>query len=498
MSNLRAANDFDGQANRDPRPRNATASRLRKLVICGTSLLGILLAAVLVLPSILGSRWVYQPLLERLEAGQFNLQVDSVRLRWFSPLELNKVVVQETNGAVLLTVAAIKTDRGLLGYLLSGRRIGRIEFIKPSVDIEFVTDETNLGQLIEAVEGKIAVKDAARLKSKPALDVDIAVRGMTATVKRPELPDPLIVIPTFDVDIAYRAADGHSHVSLQPTTLLDHVQLTPELIKLGLGYAIPLLAESAWFDGRISLSTEAIDIPLDDPRASTGAAVMTLHQVRSGPTKPVIVNALDLIAKMRNREPHHELVFVDGSKVAIRAADSRIHHEGLKFGLPKVDARLQMSTSGSVGLKDKALDLTLEFPVPVEQLARRDSVKELGVPMVKLPIVGTLDEPKVEWSALREDSADLIGMIRDKVKEESPATAAVLGGLESLADGKADEAIAAAADLFSELRARRQAKLKQQSEADDPSADSPKTTEQKAERKPQPIRDALRDLLKKK
>jgi hypothetical protein len=195
-----------------------------------------------------------------------------------------------------------------------------------------------------------------------------------------------------------------------------------------------LLAESAWFDGRISMQTSQIDVPLDDLLASNGTAIITLHQVRSGPSNTTIVGLLDMLASLRKQPPQHELVFIDGSRIEVTVKDWLVMHQGLQVGLPKVDTRLQLSSSGSVGMKDQALNLQLQFPVPLEQLARRESVKELGVPMVKLPITGKLTEPKIQWNALREDSADILGLIRQKVQEEAPATAALLGGLEGLAE----------------------------------------------------------------
>ena len=63
-----------------------------------------------------------------------------------------------------------------------------------------------------------------------------------------------------------------------PTTLMDQVELTPELVELGLDYALPLLAKSTWFDGRISLSIGRVDVPIDRPTRATGELQLTLHR----------------------------------------------------------------------------------------------------------------------------------------------------------------------------------------------------------------------------
>jgi hypothetical protein len=290
---------------------------------------------------------------------------------------------------------------------------------------------------------------------------------------------------------SYRAADGDSRVVIPPSQILKQVDLTPELVDIGLGHAIPLLSKSAWFDGQVSLATEEIVVPLKTPQKSTGVANLTLHHVRSGPSDPSILRLLELIANLRKVEPQNELVFIDGSEIQIRVQDERVQHSGMKIGLPKIDPRLQLTSQGSVGMVDKSLDLTIEFPVPVEQLARRDSVRDLGVPMIRLPITGTLDKPEVQWNKLRENSADLIGMIRERVEEESPGTGAVLGTLEGLAGGQADEAISAATDLFREIRKRR-AEKSNATQTIDPVSNSEGAEPQTTRR----FRDRLKGILR--
>ncbi len=49
-------------------------------------------------------------------------------------------------------------------------------------------------------------------------------------------------MPPFDIAARYQAASGDSRLIIQPTRILDQVKLTKELIDLGLGHAVPLLA----------------------------------------------------------------------------------------------------------------------------------------------------------------------------------------------------------------------------------------------------------------
>ena len=468
---------------------------------------GLLVAVGLVivgLPTAVGSRWIYQPLVNRLAADDFQLHVGSVQLRWLSPLRLRDVEVRQQNGAAMVRIDEVRTDRGLLAYLVGGRRLGRIKIIEPVVNVELLNEGSNLERFVKAVD-KATKQVESPERTRPQFDIEADIRSLSAVVKREA--ETLAVIAPFDVIVTYQAASGDSHLSIAPTTILDHAVLTPELVELGLDYAVPVLASSAWFDGEVSLVVGKIDIPLERPKETRGEMDLTLHQVRSGPTAPAIIRALDIIAAVRGIAPQHELVFVDGSQVHVSLADARVHHSRLLMGLPKMDTRLQMSTSGSVGLEDRGLDLLIEVPVPLEQLARRDQVQALGVPVLGVPIGGTLDEPSVRWEALRGDAGKLLALMRQQVADDSPTTAAMLGTLGGLAEGKADETILGALELVQQLRERRRA-ANERSQADSPDArtsdtevDNPTEPGREPSSEPptkrqRPIRESIRNLFR--
>ena len=385
----------------------------------------------------------------------------------------------------------------MLGYLLNGRNLGRIQINEPKLGIALLEDGSNVERLIHALNNsQTQTQSQANAKSQPKLDLDIAIRGLSVQVEPPDGGKIIEVVPPLNGDISYRALNVEPQVIVGPTQLLDQAELTPELVRLGLGLAIPLLSKSAWFDGRVSLATQEIRIPLDRAVQSTGEAVLTLHQVRSGPSEPLIIGALDALANLRGKEPNHELVFVDGSQVTVKVADERVFHTGLEAGLPKLDQRLQISTEGYVGLSDRSLDLKVEIPIPLEQLARRESVQRIGVPRVKLPIGGTLDHPEVKWDAMRGDSATLLAVIAGTLKNEAPVTSSIVDVIGSVTEGQADQAIEAAASFVRMLRERR-SQNNANANANLPS--DPKTPAAEKESEPVrrgPLRDALRRALK--
>lgn len=498
-----------------PNTSSTKKSRIRSLSRWLAAVCVPLLGLVLFLPTMLGSKWIYDPLLKRLANDDFELGIDSVKLSWFSPLEFQGITVRQTiptdsepssassstpfPGAPLISIRSIQSNRGLFGYLLNGRNLGRIQINEPKLGIALLEDGSNVERLIHALNNsqtQTPLQPQPQGKSQLKLDLDIAIRGLSVQVEPPDGGKIIEVVPPLNGDISYRALNVEPQVIVGPTQLLDQAELTPELVRLGLGLAIPLLSKSAWFDGRVSLATQEIRIPLDRAVQSTGEAVLTLHQVRSGPSEPLIIGALDALANLRGKEPNHELVFVDGSQVTVKVADERVFHTGLEAGLPKLDQRLQISTEGYVGLSDRSLDLKVEIPIPLEQLARRESVQRIGVPRVKLPIGGTLDHPEVKWDAMRGESATLLAVISGTLKEEAPVTSSIVDVIGSVTEGQADQAIEAAASFVRMLRERR-SQNNANANANLPS--DPKTPAAENEAEPvrrTPLRDALRRALK--
>ncbi len=123
--------------------RNRNAGTLRVLIV-----------VLMVLPTLIGTKAIYQPLVNRLAADDFVVKLDGVRLRWLTPLQFRGIEVEQRDGTTLLSIAEINTDRGLLGYLLSGRKMGRIEIVRPLVDVRLIEDTTNLARFVKAIEGK--------------------------------------------------------------------------------------------------------------------------------------------------------------------------------------------------------------------------------------------------------------------------------------------------------------------------------------------------------
>jgi hypothetical protein len=459
-------------------------------------------------PTIVGSRWFYQPLVDRLAIQGFRLQIDKAEIRWLQPLALRGIHLKQMDAPKLdqagdraqardvIEIKAIESNRSLIGYLLGGRDLGQLRIIEPRIDIEMLEDTSNLEKLVDAVSNKTSAESSKPATTPAQIDWVIEVKGMSVSVTGQEASDLLLVVPQFDTRLEYLARDQQPMLIVSPSRVLDHVTVSPELVRLGLGRAIPLLAKSAWFDGSVSLETQRIEIPLDRPQASRGRGTLTLHEVRTGPSEPVVFNILEMIAKLRGKEPVYELVFIDGSRIDVTAADGMIDHQGVQIGLPKIDPRLQITSAGRVGIIEPELDLQVGIPVPIEMVARRESVQQLGIPQISLPIRGTIEKPVIDWTSMRQESSDLIGLIAAALGQEAPGSAAAFDILGAVTKGEADGAISATVDLFKEFRKWQQGS---RGNANPSAPETDPSAEENGDRPTQsaprrPLRDALKNL----
>jgi hypothetical protein len=473
---------------------------MRRLVRIGLVLVGLVAMTVWLAPMIAGSKWVYDPIVQSFARDKLDLKIGRVSLSWFRPIVLSQITVSEwptpnsPPPTPLLTLDSVETDRGLLSFLWNRNQLGRLVLNEPKIDIALLEDDSNLRRIIRALKGSNNSDEGSSQspeveKDTKAFDIDVSLRNMSVLVSKDGLREPLVVVPPFNADVAYRSVSQDPIVKVAATKVLDQVRLTPELVKLGLDHAAPLLAKSAWFDGRVSLDVSDLTIPVDHPIDAIGAASLTMHQVRTGPTEPLIIEAIEFLSRLRNRpDDRMELVFVDGSKIDVSIQETRVTHSGLEAGLPQLDERLQISSSGSIGLSDKGVDIEIQVPVPVEQLARRDAVKQLGVPRLRIPVHGTLTEPMVDWNEFRKDSGLLLAMMAGQLEDQAPILGGVLGSLGGVAEGNADDAIAAASEMLQELRERRQRRREAEREGSPPAEEDRPATRR-------PVLDALRRSL---
>jgi hypothetical protein len=212
-------------------------------------------------------------------------------------------------------------------------------------------------------------------------------------------PDPNEPPSTFvqgaDITIMYDQSATNREVTIEPGKPLDHAALTPEMCHLGLKYVVPVMAHVAWTQGAVSLELDTCRIPLHDPQSAEVEGRLTIHSVEAGLRESAVRDLVRQLATLgRPDSLPDSLKLADESVVSFRVHDGVVEHEDLAFGLPQVSSELVIRTEGSVGM-DGTLNLVAELPAAGDWLGDGPLAQVLQQRGLRLPIRGTLQEPKV-------------------------------------------------------------------------------------------------------
>ncbi len=123
----------------------------------------------------------------------------------------------------------------------------------------------------------------------------------------------------------------------------------------------------------------------------------------------------------RNGNPNNVFSFDCGSawmsmteqQIDIQMADGRVHHRGLEMNVHDVVIR----TQGWVGL-DQSLSMLAEVPIRDQWVQRDRFLSALRGQSIRIPITGTLSHPKVDRSALRQLSRQLLGGAAERLLQD--------------------------------------------------------------------------------
>ncbi len=189
---------------------------------------------------------------------------------------------------------------------------------------------------------------------------------------------------------------GEKELNLLPGLAIDRAQLTPAMCASALGYAIPVLAGATEIDGLVSLTLESGRIPLLEPAGTAIKGTITLHRAKiaAGPLVRELSGLLRAPAPAR---------IVKETQVPFVLAGGRVYHKNLELAFPDFTVR----TSGSVGL-DGTVALIAEMPIPPRWLGNSLAGSALSRQTLRLPIGGTIDNPRLDPNALRTANADFL------------------------------------------------------------------------------------------
>lgn len=178
--------------------------------------------------------------------------------------------------------------------------------------------------------------------------------------------------------------------------LLTKIRISPQMCDAGLKYIAPVLAGVTQAQGEFSMSLNGCSIPLDHPDRGEMAGEFTVHAVDIGPG-PLIKELAVLLERPGVAKLSRESV------VPFRLVDGRVYHRDLELVFPEITIR----THGSVGL-DKTLAIMAEMPVPPKWISGNSLGTALKNQTIKLPIGGTLNEPRIDPKALAQASGEFL------------------------------------------------------------------------------------------
>lgn len=346
---------------------------------------------------------------------------------WLGPIVFEDVVVVPKNGArEPVVIQRIEASHGIAAFLFSGGDVGHVSVEGLEAHLVFDEDRnSNAAGLFVDPSEQEAQGDDHRPPRKTPLRMVLDVVDARVRIEGPWSPDPWISDP-IDVELrlAHTPSGEASEWTLKPTTILEEALLEPSVAQGVLAYIAPVLADATRTGGRFSLALDGGTFPVGVPEKSAFSGKLTMHAVDLGPG-PLVTG---ILAALPGRiQVPTSIRVADDSQISFRMEDRRMWHEGLEFGfpLPRGGSRLDLTSSGSVGLDDKVLDLKLALPFPADLPADRPVLATLAGKTVSIGIGGKLGEPRIDFDgSIRGVAADVIAGTIDRLLNRPAAAPA--------------------------------------------------------------------------
>jgi hypothetical protein len=210
-----------------------------------------------------------------------------------------------------------------------------------------------------------------------------------------------------------RLSPGPIQLSLDKGPLVRQVRLSQDMCSQWLKYVSPLVDKAARAQGQFSIDLLGGRIPLDDATTCDVAGQLTIisADINPGPViRPFALLDRQLKAILNGQLPplaagsEAPLVHYPQQTVDFRIVNQRVYHERIEMKIGDMTVR----THGSVGLVDESLVLEAEVPIrttpPLIGLGQPQTQEQI----VRIPIEGTLGNPKLDPRAVETLAAQLV------------------------------------------------------------------------------------------
>lgn len=350
---------------------------------------------------------------------QAAVRFGSVKLGWMGPLVFEDIRIVPHDGRLEpASIKRVELSHGIAGILLSLGDLGRVRVEGLDATVEFDADRnSNLkGLFFPALAGPGAA-DRARANKPGAVRMQLDVVGAIVRMIGPWADEPWV---SDSINVQARlapSADGtRSEWTVEPVQLLADARLEPAVAQGVLAYIAPVMAGATRTSGRFSLRINGATFPVGAAEGGHLSGVLAMHAVDLGPG-PLAQRAIESLPF--NLPIPQSIRIADESHVEFQLADRRMSHKGLAFGVPlaKPGQRLDIRSSGSVGLDDKKLDLKLELPIPADLPQDRPLLAALSGRTFSVGVGGMLGEPRIDFNgSLRANAGGVVAELLDRLR----------------------------------------------------------------------------------
>ena len=356
---------------------------------------------------------------DAVPALQAAVRFGSVKLGWMGPMVFEDIhIVPHDGSREPASIKRVELSHGLAGILLSLGDLGRVRVEGLDANVEFDADRnSNLkGLFFPALAGPGAA--ARPHNGKPgAVRMQLDVVGAVVRMIGPWADEPWVSDPiSVQARLAPSADATRSEWTVAPVQLLADARLEPAVAQGVLAYIAPVMAGATRTSGRFSLRINSATLPVGAAEGGRVSGVLAMHAVDLGPG-PLAQRAIQSLPF--NLPVPQSIRIADESHVEFQLADRRMSHKGLAFGVPlaKPGQRLDIRSSGSVGLDDKTLDIKLELPIPADLPQDRPLLAALSGRTFSVGVGGMLGEPRIDFDgSLRANAGGVVAELIDRLR----------------------------------------------------------------------------------
>jgi hypothetical protein len=356
---------------------------------------------------------------DAVPALQAAVRFGSVKLGWMGPMVFEDIhIVPHDGSREPASIKRVELSHGLAGILLSLGDLGRVRVEGIDATVEFDADRnSNLkGLFSPALAGPGAA--ARPHNGKPgAVRMQLDVVGAIVRMIGPWADEPWVSDPiNVQASLAPLADGTRSEWTVEPVQLLADAKLEPAVAQGVLAYIAPVMANATRTSGRFSLRINAATLPVGATEGGHVSGVLAMHAVDLGPG-PLAQRAIESLPF--NLPIPQSIRIADESHIEFALADRRMSHKGLAFGVPlaKPGQRLDIRSSGSVGLDDKTLQLKLELPIPADLPQDRPLLAALSGRTFSVGVGGLLGEPRIDFDgSLRANAGGVVAELIDRLR----------------------------------------------------------------------------------